>query len=154
GACGLAAGDGPCTAANEGTVCRSGACGTALSVCIPAGGCGADADCSATQFCNGATFMCTPKLGNGKALLKEPIHANGKCSPTVGGAECSSAVCDVADNACGFLNGDGACTPATAMTVCRGGGCGTDDKCGFVNGQGPCTTGSICRSGVCGASSH
>jgi MYXO-CTERM domain-containing protein len=63
-------------------------------------------------------------------------------------------VCDT-DNKCGFVNGDGPCTPGTPASVCRSNVCDPDGKCGYANGDGPCTgaTGPVvCRSGACSVS--
>jgi uncharacterized repeat protein (TIGR01451 family) len=155
-ACGYKNGDGPCTAANGATVCRSGSCG-ATGVCAAPSGCTIDADCAATQFCDTAAKSCTPKLANGTAVPTIAGHTPplaGTCSAPVGSAVCLSAVCDTADNRCGYANGDGTCTASTSTTVCRSGACDVDGKCGLANADGPCTAangGTICRSLVCDA---
>ncbi len=68
---------------------------------------------------------------------------------------CTSKVCDVHDNDCGYKNGDGPCTGATGPVVCRSAVCDTDLKCGYLPGDGPCTVATgptVCRSGVCSVS--
>ncbi len=151
--CGFANGDGPCTLANGPTRCRSTACDGVTGVCIPPGGCTLDSECAAsTQFCNTATFACTAKVANGTGVPTIGGHTpplTGVCTALAGAAVCLANVCDTADNACGFANGDGTCNAGNALTVCRSGACGTDLKCGYPNGGGPCAAGTVCRSGVC-----
>ncbi len=55
--CGLADGNGPCTATNGAILCQSGAC-SQNGKCEPSGGCNVDADCAANQQCNVATNAC------------------------------------------------------------------------------------------------
>ncbi len=155
--CGYAQGDGPCTPGDS-PVCRSGFCG-GDSLCGPMGGCLADSDCdTTTQFCNTETQLCTPKLPNASPVPTIMGHMpalTGMCSAPVAVVVCISAVCDSADNECGFANGDGSCDASSAMTVCRSGACGSDGKCGLPNGEGPCTNAdaaTVCRQGVCSVS--
>ena len=49
--CGYGTGQGPCTAANGGVVCQSGVCSSNL-LCMPAGGCNVDADCTGGDWCD------------------------------------------------------------------------------------------------------
>jgi MYXO-CTERM domain-containing protein len=146
--CGYANGDGPCNMANGGTVCRSGACST-NGLCVPAGGCNVDADCTGGNWCLESTHTCTPQLPNGTAVPTDPPHTNptlnGTCTAAAGTLTCVSGVCDTTDNHCGYANGDGPCTPATGGTVSRSGysttsgicepngGCATDADCGAGN---------------------
>ncbi|MFT3768517.1 MAG: hypothetical protein QM820_23980 [Minicystis sp.] len=152
--CGYALGDGPCTAANAMTVCRSGACST-NGTCMPPGGCNVDLDCAAGNWCNISAHACSPQIGNGGVMPSDPGHAspvlNTTCSDAAAALVCVSGVCDTADDKCGYANGDGTCTTATAMTVCRSGACDPDGKCGYANGDGPCVpgNGAVCRSGAC-----
>jgi uncharacterized repeat protein (TIGR01451 family) len=159
--CGYANGDGPCTSGptgNGGTVCRSGVCST-NGKCEPAGGCNVDADCAGGDWCDETSHTCTAKLPNGTLIPSDPPHMNPvlNATCTVGAASlvCTSAVCDTTDNKCGYLNGDGTCTPGATGNggvVCRSGVCDPDTKCGYANGDGPCTpatAGTVCRSGVC-----
>jgi hypothetical protein len=155
--CGYAVNGGPCTAANGGTVCRSGACSANL-VCRPAGGCNVDADCTSGQWCNESNHTCTAKLGNGTSIPSDPPHSNptlnGTCSATAGSLVCQSAVCDTIDNKCGKLNGSGSCAVSNQATVCRSGVCDADGACGYDTNHGPCTVanaGTVCRSGLCSA---
>ncbi len=130
--CGLGNGDGPCTSANAGTVCRSGAC-SAAGTCEPAGGCNVDADCTAGDWCDEATHACTPKLANGSPIPSDPTHTaptlTGVCTANAGKLVCASGVCDVGDNRCGLADGDGPCT-AGDPGVCRTGTCGPGGTCG------------------------
>ena len=88
--------------------------------CIPADGCYVDTDCdTATHFCHLEIHTCVLKLTNNSPV---PDYRNqGRCSAEIGIALCESGVCD-ADNRCGYLNGDGPCTPTTPE-VCRSTAC-------------------------------
>jgi hypothetical protein len=57
--CGLANGNGPCTATNGPTLCQSGAC-SENGKCEPSGGCNVDGDCAGGELCDMATNMCIP----------------------------------------------------------------------------------------------
>jgi hypothetical protein len=153
--CGFANGDGPCTLGNGATVCRSGAC-SVNGLCEPAGGCNADADCSAGDWCLESTHTCKGKLGNGVAMPNDPPHTgptlSGACTPAAATLVCASGVCD-SDDRCGYLNGDGPCSVATGGTVCRSGVCDLNDMlCGYRVSDGPCNmgnAGTVCRSTAC-----
>lgn len=151
GKCGYADGDGPCTALNGGIVCRSGACSTNLT-CEPVGGCNVDADCTGGNWCDESTHTCTPKLGNGVPVPTDPPHTaptlNGTCTAGAGALVCTSGVCDVTDNKCGYANGDGPCTGATGPTVCRSGMCSVNLTCEPAGGcdvDADCTGGDWCN---------
>jgi uncharacterized repeat protein (TIGR01451 family)/MYXO-CTERM domain-containing protein len=152
GKCGYGDGIGPCVIDS---VCRSGSCSVS-GVCQPASGCTVDGDCSSTQFCNSKARKCAQKLGNGSALPTITGHLpplTGTCTEGASGAVCSSGVCDTADDACGYLNGDGPCMVVNEGAVCRSAVCDARDaKCGYADGGGPCTTlnaATTCRSGAC-----
>jgi uncharacterized repeat protein (TIGR01451 family)/MYXO-CTERM domain-containing protein len=148
--CGYANGDGPCTALNKGTVCRSGACST-NGKCEPAGGCNVDADCAGGEWCNEGTHACTPQVANGGPVPSDPSHVtptlNGTCTAAAGTLTCLSGVCDV-DNACGFRDRDGPCTNVNAGKVCRSGACSSNGTCepaGGCNVDADCGTGTWCN---------
>jgi hypothetical protein len=126
GRCGHANGQGPCDLTTAGSVCRSATCSPVAGICIPAGGCGADADCGAQSWCDTSSFTCHDKLANGSPL---PI-AGGHTPPL-----------------------DGVCTPSAGLAVCSTGVCDADGACGYASGHGPCSTdhAAVCRSGVCSA---
>ena len=132
-ACGFANEDGPCTVGNGGVVCRSGSC-SVNGKCQPVGGCNVDADCSAGNWCTESTHTCTPQLANGASIPVDPPHTsptlNGTCTAIVGQLVCASGVCDVTDNACGYLDGDGPCTTGNGPVICRSGTCNADNQCG------------------------
>ncbi|HYQ03073.1 MAG TPA: Ig-like domain-containing protein [Polyangiaceae bacterium] len=153
--CGYANGSGPCTKQDAATTCRSGAC-SGTGVCEPVHQCSVDGDCAATQFCNTESGNCTAKLPNGTALPQIPGHQpelTGHCSAEVAAVVCISAVCDTADDACGYSNGHGPCTTSNASEVCRTGFCdGEDNLCGYADGNGPCSEANApqsCRSQTC-----
>ena len=127
--CGYANGDGPCTVATGGVVCRSGVCSVS-GVCMAAGSCDVDADCTGGDWCFEATHTCTPKLANGTLVPTDPTHTsptlNGVCTAGAAALVCASAVCDPADNKCGLANGDGPCTVADGPVVCRAGICNVE----------------------------
>jgi hypothetical protein len=124
--CGYANGDGPCTAVTGATVCRSGACSTS-GTCEPSGGCNVDADCTAGNWCDETTHICTGQLANGTAVPVDGAHTSptldGTCTAAAGTLVCTSGVCDTKDNECGYANGDGPCTATNGATVCRSGDC-------------------------------
>ncbi len=145
--CGYANGDGPCTATNGGTVCRSGMCGTS-GVCIPSGGCAADSDCPTGDWCDESMGACLPKLTNGTVVPTDPPHTNptlnGMCTPAAGTLTCASGVCDTKDNECGYANGDGPCTGSNGDSVCRSTLCATTGPAsGTCVG---CTTDTQCQA--------
>jgi hypothetical protein len=152
--CGYANGDGPCTATNDVTVCRSGACSTG-GTCEPAGGCAVDSDCTSGHYCDESTHTCTAKVANGGAVPTDPAHTNptldGTCTAAAGALACASGVCDT-DNACGYKNGDGPCTPGDggATSVCRSGLCAPSGDAGGVCvvcvTDGDCPTGQVCSA--------
>jgi MYXO-CTERM domain-containing protein len=104
--CGLANGDGPCTAQNQSTACRSGVCDngkcgfangdgpcttnaqcdsnkcdTSSQKCV---GCLGDSDCKSGNFCDKPTGTCKPALGDGS-----PCDRPAQCTS----AECTSGAC-------------------------------------------------------------
>jgi hypothetical protein len=136
-ACGYIDGDGPCTPGDASvsgvSVCRTGIC-NAGGVCGPPVGCQVDAQCSASQWCNTATGVCSAKLPNGTGVPTVGGHTpalDGQCTTAAGASVCASGVCDPADNACGLAKGDGPCTIAQGPMVCRTGTCLAElDVCG------------------------
>ena len=155
--CGYADGDGSCDAQSAGAVCRSGAC-SVNGTCLALGACYVDGDCSANQYCDTPNKVCAAKLANGVALPTVAGHdpvLDGTCNVDSAKVACVSAVCDAADNQCGYLNGDGTCAVGDPDGVCRSGACDANDlKCGYADGDGSCTNAdaaTVCRSGVCSA---
>ena len=147
--CGLANGDGPCTAGNAATVCRSGAC--SAGVCVAPGTCAVDGDCQASQFCDTAQSLCVAKLTNGTSIPTITGHVpalTGTCSLAVGTSVCVASVCDTADDKCGLANGDGPCTVGNAGTVCRSTACSPNAlKCVPVGGclvDADCSSNQFC----------
>ncbi len=134
GKCGFDTGEGPCTALDAGSVCRSSSCSPTAATCAPAGGCILDGDCASTEWCSTLTFTCVGKLPNGAPIPTIPGHVPavlGVCILGVGDALCQSGVCDSSDNTCGYAPGSGPCTEANAASICRSG---------------------VCDNGVCGES--
>ena len=76
---------------------NSGGGPTGLQVATISGtatGCTLDSECSAAQFCDTQTFVCTGKLANGNAIPTIAGHApplTGVCSATVGSPSASPA---------------------------------------------------------------
>ncbi len=152
--CGYAIGHGVCTLANGAALCRSGACGHDGN-CRPADGCNLDADCSFGDWCEESTRSCKPLLANGSPIPSDVPHANptldGTCSAAVASLVCQSAVCDAADDTCGFADGDGPCTTATGATVCRSGVCSANGLCQIAAGcnvDADCGTGTWCHESL------
>jgi uncharacterized repeat protein (TIGR01451 family) len=151
--CGYADGHGPCTATDAAVVCRSSSC-SVTGVCRSATGCNGDADCDKnTQFCDTGVHACTAKLANGTSMPTIAGHTptlDGKCGAEAAAIVCQSAVCDPADNKCGYTNGGGPCGASNGATVCRSGACDPNDStCGLPDGKGPCANDSVCRSNNC-----
>ncbi|MFO0676507.1 MAG: hypothetical protein U0169_08235 [Polyangiaceae bacterium] len=152
--CGYPDGRGTCTQANAKVVCRSGSCG-ANGVCRAPTGCTVDAECDATQFCNTPAKTCETKLTNGSAIPSIAGHTPavaGTCTAEAGAVVCASAVCDTADQKCGFADGHGTCTSANASTVCRTGKCSPAGNCGSATGcvaDSECTSDATCVQGTC-----
>ena len=148
--CGYANGDGPCTVADGGVVCRSGFC-TLSGLCGAPGSCDVDTDCSRRDWCDESTHTCTAKVANGVAVPSDPPHTNptlnGMCTVAAGALTCTSGVCDTADNECGYANGDGPCTPTNGGVVCQSGMCSTGGTCepsGGCNVDADCASGNWC----------
>jgi hypothetical protein len=122
-------------------------------------GCALDTDCSTGNWCNIALKACTPTSANSVHVPSDASHVvpllDGTCSMATGALTCTSAVCDTADNVCGYANNDGICIAAIAGVVCRTGACGSDNRCGYPVGEGPCSaaTLAVCRSGTCSSNS-
>ncbi|MEI9950295.1 MAG: hypothetical protein WDO74_15280 [Pseudomonadota bacterium] len=149
--CGYALNSGPCSSANAATVCRTGSCSSNL-LCQPVGGCNVDADCTAGNWCNETLHACTPTLANNTAIPTDTPHAsptlNAVCTSAASALVCQSAVCDVADDKCGYDVGHGPCTIANAAIVCRSGACGSDGNCrpaGGCNLDADCAAGKWCQ---------
>jgi len=149
--CGYANSSGPCTSANAATVCRTGSCST-NSLCKPAGGCNVDTDCTGGNWCNETLHACTPTLANNTAIPTDTPHTNptlnGACTAAASALVCQSAVCDGADDKCGYDVGHGPCTAANGGVVCRSGACGADGNCrpaGGCNLDADCATGNWCQ---------
>jgi MYXO-CTERM domain-containing protein len=148
--CGLAYGHPGCTVATGPTVCRLGVCSPTAMVCIPGGGCAADADCAATDYCDTPSFMCVPKVANGQPIPTVAGHSPilvGLCSTPAALSACASGVCDQADNECGYVDGEGPCTAGNGDVVCRSGQCSADLTClglGACNADGDCTAAQFC----------
>jgi hypothetical protein len=124
------------------------------------GGCGADADCIAADYCNTVSFTCVPKLPNGAPIPTVGNHTpvlNGTCTTGAAASVCLSGVCDT-DNDCGYLNGDGPCAAGSPAPQCRSNVCDLDLLCGYASNDGPCTPGAlgnggvVCRSAMCSVS--
>jgi len=149
--CGYAVNSGPCTAGNAATVCRTASCST-NGLCQPLGGCNVDTDCTGGNWCNATLHACTPTLANNTAIPTDTPHSNptlnGTCTVAASALVCQSAVCDTADDKCGYDIGSGPCTTANAAVVCRSGACGADGKCrpaGGCNLDADCATGNWCQ---------
>lgn len=149
--CGYDTNHGPCSAASAATVCRSGSCSTNL-LCQPAGGCNVDGDCTSGNWCNQTLHACTPTLANNTAIPTDAPHSNptlnGVCTSAASALVCQSAVCDTADDKCGYDVGHGPCTTVNATVVCRSGACSADGKCRPASGcnlDADCETGNWCE---------
>ncbi|MEI9937923.1 MAG: hypothetical protein WDO69_11960 [Pseudomonadota bacterium] len=149
--CGYDVGHGICTIANGGVLCRSGVCGTDGN-CRPAGGCNVDADCATGKWCQQSSRTCQATLANGAPLPTDAPHTNpvldGGCTVPAATLVCQSAVCDSADNQCGFATGHGPCTTANGATVCRSASCSANGLCqpaADCKSDSDCTMGKWCN---------
>ncbi len=145
GKCGVANGGAGCSGGRA-AVCRSAACSATADACVPAqsGACFADADCAGATFCDRANFACVAKLAAGTAIPTDGLHA-GTCASAV--AVCGSGACNSVTSTCAVAT-PGACTADNQCVVdkCTGG------QCGFGSGQGACTAAtaaSVCQSATC-----
>jgi hypothetical protein len=147
GTCGLADGQPGCTVATQAS-CQSGAC-SASGTCMPAGGCWADADCGAMQYCDRASSSCTVKLLVGAAIPSDGLH-DGHCGAGGTSPACASGVCNSTANTCAAA----VTFDCASAAQCTDNVCGTNGKCGLANGQPGCTAASAgnCQSGSCSAS--
>jgi MYXO-CTERM domain-containing protein len=127
GKCGFRDGEGACTSMNAATRCRSAQCDAESGMCGVAPGCSEDADCDSSQYCDVGSAECVPKLDDGVSV------------PEVEGQEPGST---------------GSCTAESGKSVCKSGVCDErDNRCGFGNDGGICDETSaetVCRSGACG----
>ncbi|HET7542588.1 MAG TPA: hypothetical protein VFK05_22110 [Polyangiaceae bacterium] len=155
--CGYDAGHGPCTTADAGVVCRSGMCG-ADGLCRLAGGCNVDADCASGNWCEESSHSCKPTLANGSPIPTDAPHVSptldGSCSASAAALVCQSAVCDSADDQCGYAAGHGPCTAENGGVVCRSGACSANGLCQPADGcnvDADCAAGKWCNisSGAC-----
>ncbi len=143
GRCGHDAGEGPCDAATQASVCQSGVCNNATKQCQPAGAghCTRDADCDAASFCDRKMFTCAAKLAVGSAIPSDGIH-DGTCNNAT--VVCASGLCNPAQSLCAAPNGE-ACT---AGNTCATNICFDDHLCGAPNAI-LCASATECRSGAC-----
>jgi len=133
--CGYASGDGSCTAASASTVCRSGTC-SASGVCMPAGGCLVNADCTqpASPVCDTATSTCVAAGDAGASDAGAKDGGARDASAKDGGGK-DAAVKDAGLSDGASTDGAGADSgPGLGgYTVAGGGGCAVTPS----NRQGP-----------------
>jgi len=141
GKCGIADGDGTCTAATQAVDCQSGLCNAAAGLCQPQGEnrCVRDADCATGSYCDKGTLSCVAKLGPGT-----PLPSAGVCSATAASAVCASSQCNATTNTCAGPNA----TACNTVAQCTSNVCGSDGKCGALDGT-TCTSAAMCRTGQC-----
>ncbi|MFT3707365.1 MAG: DUF2341 domain-containing protein [Archangium sp.] len=142
----LAQGQGPCTPANEGSVCQTVNCSVS-GICMPnrADACNVDADCNASSYCEQNTWTCRTKLANGTALPTDGLHDT--CSSNLN-ASCSSGQCNSTTTTCSSANG-GACTSASMCTSNR---CSANSTCiamGTCAVTADCASGETCSGNAC-----
>lgn len=150
--CGASNGTSGCTPATASAFCQSGAC-TSSGTCVPSGPgrCYVDNDCTQGFFCRRDTFTCTATLNPGVAIPDDGLHG-GTCSNSVAAAVCSTALCNGATNTCASALG----ANCSAATGCVANLCGTNGKCGYADGTGSCssaTAATVCQSGTCSVAS-
>ena len=150
GACGAVTGASGCTPATASGVCQSGKCSSS-GVCIPsaAGSCYVDGDCGTGYFCRRDLFTCQAALNVGVAIPNDGIHG-GTCSALVALAVCAKGACNATTGTCADVLG-AACVSAAG---CVANLCGMNGACGYADGTGTCsgaTAATVCQSGTCSA---
>ncbi len=142
--CGYSNGEGPCTVATGPMLCQSGVCSNS-GTCEPSMTCNVDADCSTGQWCDEGAHTCKPTLANGQMIPNDPTHTNptlgGTCSTAAGTLVCTSKVCSMANQECGYSDGEGTCTVANGPMLCQSTACSMDGTCepmGGCNVDGDC----------------
>jgi hypothetical protein len=154
GRCGIPSG-GSCSWPSQ---CRDGAC-DATGRCAVS--CASDSECAADSWCNGS---CVKDGLNGAACTRDAACQSGRCRAAQCGArngetcssdrECRSNACDPGTHRCGYENGIGPCTAATARTACLSGVCGADHKCGLPSNGPTCASDEQCRGAACDVTRH
>jgi hypothetical protein len=135
GKCGGTSGTAGCTAGTALASCQSGLCSTSSGTCIAAGTCWVDSDCTAAQFCNRNTGVCTTDLNAGISMPSDGLHS-AVCNAPDALAVCTTGLCNAVANTCGKPNGQ-SCSAANqcASNTCTGGvcvpagGCSVDANC-------------------------
>lgn len=88
-----------------------------------------------------------PDPSNNSVGNYKPITAaNG--TGCAANAECTSGVCNPADQKCGYPSGTGPCTAANGATICRDGACSANGTCmasGACNDDADCSGGKWCN---------
>ena len=84
--CGLANGNGPCTATNGPTLCQSGAC-SQNGNCEPSGGCNVDGDCAGGRSVRHRHEHVRPigRRGRGRSAVAVGVDARAECADAGGG---------------------------------------------------------------------
>jgi MYXO-CTERM domain-containing protein len=146
GSCGKCGSDADCKG-HAGAICDLGS-----GTCVQ--GCHVDADCGASQWCDGvggAAGVCHDKLDNGTHLPKAPPNVS-TCSDAVGARVCKSGACDTKDDTCGLLPGDG---PCDTDSQCRSSTCDVaTHKCApqlptGCTSDAQCGANDYCKAGAC-----
>jgi uncharacterized repeat protein (TIGR01451 family)/MYXO-CTERM domain-containing protein len=113
-------------------------------------GCTADAQCPTGDWCDESLNMCTPTLPNGTLIPSDPGHdpTLGACSVAAGMLVCTSRVCSMGNNECGYSNGESGCTPADGPMLCQSTTCSVNGTCeplGGCNVDADCAGGNWCN---------
>lgn len=144
--CGYVNGEGPCTQATK-YVCRSTVC-SSNGKCMDGNQCLSDSDCPSNLFCYITGKYCMQKVLLGRWWYNDPDRLSpiidGTCNNASASIVCESGVCSPSDGACGYQNGEGNCTKATAQKICREQRCSVTGVC---SGQGFCVVDADCPTG-------
>ena len=113
-------------------------------------------DCAVGAPCRSPTGHCCLCTTNADPQDDQRPPVSPYCNSTKGACvsacasdvDCGSGnVCDAKDGKCGYANGDGPCTAATAADVCRSGACGAiSNVCVPAGGEG-CAADADCSAG-------
>jgi hypothetical protein len=156
----------PCATASDcvaGYFCNAGAC---QKVGDPGSPCTAATQC-ASGFC--VDGVCCDAACNGPCQAcsagAKGQGTNGACGPVAAGSDPHDDCAPTAPSTCGHdgaCNGNGACAPFAAGTVCTPAACtaGVETKDAHCDGQGvclagttsPCDAGYVCVGSVCATS--
>ncbi len=118
-----------------------------VATAAPAGSLALGADTATSRSTGGTAYR--TYTATDTALAIDVLFPVGHACTVA--ASCANDICDPTDHECGYANGDGTCTPASAATSCQGGSCSSDGVCkaaGKCAADDDCTTAEYCNTGA------